>query len=87
MVFLPEGCDYIAESKEESLSEAESMSGPLVGKYRDLARKHRVWLSLGGIHIKVSNQLRASSTSSAVVFSSSPVPFMLAVPYHCHLLS
>ncbi|KAK3893426.1 hypothetical protein Pcinc_002750 [Petrolisthes cinctipes] len=62
MVFLPEGCDYIAESKEESVSEAESLSGSLVGRYQELARMHGVWLSLGGIHIKESGEDKVSNT-------------------------
>ncbi|KAK8732804.1 hypothetical protein OTU49_006934 [Cherax quadricarinatus] len=52
MVFLPEACDYIAESKEESVQFAESINGPLVSKYQKLAAEVQVWLSLGGLHIK-----------------------------------
>lgn len=53
MVFLPEACDYIAESKEASLQLAEPIHGPQVTRYRELAASSSVWLSLGGIHIKV----------------------------------
>ena len=55
MVFLPEACDYIAESKEESVQLAESLYGPLVAKYRKLAASLKVWLSLGGLHVKVGS--------------------------------
>lgn len=53
MVFLPEACDYIAETKEASLQLAEPIQGPQVTRYRELAASSSVWLSLGGIHIKV----------------------------------
>ena len=53
MVFLPEACDFIAESKEESVQLAESLYGPLVAKYRKLAASLKVWVSLGGLHVKV----------------------------------
>lgn len=53
MVFLPEACDYIAETVEDSIHNAESIHGPLVSKYQMLAVSERVWLSVGGLHIKV----------------------------------
>ncbi|CAL4098422.1 unnamed protein product, partial [Meganyctiphanes norvegica] len=52
MVFLPEACDYIAESKEQSLEMAEPLSGPLMQRYCGLAASAGVWLSLGGLHVK-----------------------------------
>ncbi|KAG7153712.1 Nitrilase and fragile histidine triad fusion protein NitFhit-like [Homarus americanus] len=62
MVFLPEACDYIAESKEESVQLAESIHGPLVAKYRELAASTHVWLSLGGLHIKNEGEDKISNT-------------------------
>ena len=53
MVFLPEATDYIASSRESSLALAESVDGPIVSRYRTLARENNLWLSLGGMHIKV----------------------------------
>ena len=55
MCFLPEGCDYIAETKMQSLEFAEPLDGPIVNRFKQLATDLKVWLSLGGIHIKVSN--------------------------------
>jgi hypothetical protein len=34
MAFLPEGFDYIAESKEDSVSMAEELTGATVSAYR-----------------------------------------------------
>eukprot|EP00047_Mylnosiga_fluctuans_P011051 m.19381 g.19381 ORF g.19381 m.19381 type:complete len:300 (+) comp3434_c0_seq1:1104-2003(+) len=50
LVCLPEAFDYIATSPEESLRLAQPLDGPLFMSYRDLARQHGVWLSLGGFH-------------------------------------
>ena len=54
MVFLPEACDYIADSKEQSVDMAERLDGDLVSRYRDAARQHQLWLSIGGFHQKVA---------------------------------
>nr|CAD7593158.1 unnamed protein product [Timema genevievae] len=55
MMFLPEACDYIGESIAETLALAEPLDGPLVKKYCILAKNSKLWLSLGGIHEKVSD--------------------------------
>lgn len=62
MVFLPEACDYIAESKNESIKMAESIHGPLVTRYCSLASSLGIWLSLGGLHIKEKDENRVSNT-------------------------
>lgn len=53
MVFLPEACDYIADSKQQSMELAESLEGETICKYRQLARQLSVWISIGGFHQKV----------------------------------
>ncbi|XP_065348499.1 deaminated glutathione amidase [Cloeon dipterum] len=55
MVFLPEACDYIAESKEETLKLSEPLNGTLIGQYQTLAKKLGIWLSLGGFHERTEN--------------------------------
>ncbi|XP_068219814.1 nitrilase and fragile histidine triad fusion protein NitFhit [Palaemon carinicauda] len=62
MVFLPEACDYIAKSKEESIEMAESIHGPLVTRYCNLASSLGIWLSLGGLHIKEKDENKVSNT-------------------------
>lgn len=52
MVFLPEACDYITDSKLCSMEMAESLQGETIFRYRQLARDLSVWISLGGCHIK-----------------------------------
>ncbi|XP_030044105.1 deaminated glutathione amidase isoform X1 [Microcaecilia unicolor] len=50
MVFLPEAFDFIGSSTEETLSQAETLQGDLIQRYKGLARECGVWLSLGGFH-------------------------------------
>jgi hypothetical protein len=52
MAFLPEGFDYIAESKDDSLSMAETLDGETISAYRQIARINGIALSLGGFHCR-----------------------------------
>lgn len=52
VVFLPEAVDFIAEKKAQTYELAEPLDGPIVTKYKELAKKLSVWLSLGGVHVK-----------------------------------
>lgn len=52
MVFLPEACDYIGESKQQSMDMAESIQGEIINEYKKLAKDLDVWLSVGGFHEK-----------------------------------
>ncbi|KAL4711236.1 hypothetical protein ACJJTC_019077 [Scirpophaga incertulas] len=53
MIFFPEACDYICDSKEDIVKFSEPIfGGDIVGKYKELAATHKVWLSMGGVHEK-----------------------------------
>lgn len=55
MVFLPENFHYLGTHFSQSLALAEPIEGPearSIGRYRELARDCRVWLSLGGFQEK-----------------------------------
>lgn len=52
MIFLPECFDFIGNNKQEAVGGAESLDGPTLARYRGLAKKLKVWLSLGGMHQK-----------------------------------
>lgn len=52
MVFLPECCDFIGSNRQQTLELAEDLNGPTVNRYKELAQRLGVWLSLGGIHEK-----------------------------------
>ena len=53
MIFLPECFDYVATSTDESVAMAESIDGEVVSSYCELARRYKLWFSLGGMHLKV----------------------------------
>nr|CAH0113267.1 unnamed protein product [Daphnia galeata] len=55
VVFLPEACDYIADSHAQSLELAENMDGLLMKSYSELAVKNGIWISVGGFHNKCSS--------------------------------
>lgn len=50
IAFLPEACDYLADNKADAVSMAESLDGSIVQRYKELALKEDMWLSLGGVH-------------------------------------
>ena len=56
MIFLPECFDYIGTSREESLALSDTDEGVILTRYRELAKKLGVWLSLGGMHEKVCDR-------------------------------
>lgn len=53
MIFFPECFDYIGRSKAETVEMAMAETSPFIQSFRDLAKEHSVWLSLGGFHHKV----------------------------------
>ena len=54
IVFLPEACDYIGDSRSSTTSAAEALDGDIMTRYRHLASQLGVWLSLGSVHVRVS---------------------------------
>ena len=50
LAFLPEGFDFIGDTKNAARELAEPIEGPTVTAYRKLAREHGIALSLGGLH-------------------------------------
>ena len=61
VVFLPEAFDFIGESTSETLQLAEPINGPLISKYRELAKELKVSLSLGGFHEAIPNDTETIS--------------------------
>ncbi|KAL7292399.1 deaminated glutathione amidase [Trichogramma pretiosum] len=50
IAFLPEACDYLADNKADAVSMAEPLDGITIKRYKELALKEDMWLSLGGVH-------------------------------------
>lgn len=71
MVFLPECFDMVGESQKQTLDNSESLTGPLVTEYRQLAKDNNVWLSLGGLHEKSSTNEADKSNNAHIVVNSS----------------
>ncbi|KAH6921644.1 hypothetical protein HPB50_003845 [Hyalomma asiaticum] len=70
VVFLPEAVDFIAEKKAQAYELAEPLDGPIVTKYKELAKKLGVWLSLGSVHVKDPNELSSRIYNTHVVINS-----------------
>jgi predicted amidohydrolase len=47
-LFLPENFAYIGVNGTDALGVMEPLDGPLLKRYRELAKKYHLWLSLGG---------------------------------------
>lgn len=56
MVFLPECFDYVGSNRDESVKMAETLDGPTIERFKNIALKHQVWLSLGGFHEKCETE-------------------------------
>ncbi len=54
MVFLPEAADFLGTSREETVTLAETLDGEFFKAMRDLSTRHKLWLSIGSMHRKVS---------------------------------
>ena len=50
VVFLPECFDMICESRQQTMANTETIDGPTITHYKQLAKELNVWLSLGGFH-------------------------------------
>jgi hypothetical protein len=52
MLFLPECFSFIGTNLFDALEVAEPLDGPIMDRYRELARSHGLWLSLGGFQVR-----------------------------------
>ncbi|CAJ0572122.1 unnamed protein product, partial [Mesorhabditis spiculigera] len=57
MIFFPECVDYVGRTREEEVSLAIEEGGEFINRFRDLAKKHGIWISLGGFHRKDGDKL------------------------------
>jgi predicted amidohydrolase len=67
MVFLPECFDYIGRSRDETLKLAMHDSHDLISSYRQLAREHDLWLSLGGFHHRTMDTTRKPLNTHLII--------------------
>lgn len=51
MIFLPECFSFLGDNSKQSVAVAEPLKGPIMQKYKQLAKDHKMWLSLGGFQV------------------------------------
>ncbi|VDP28243.1 unnamed protein product [Schistosoma mattheei] len=76
IVFLPECFDFVGRSREETLDLSEVLDGPLITKYRALASRESLWISLGGAHIR-STCTRSSFFESKAICAGTEAPIVI----------
>ena len=62
IVFLPECFSFIGAKAGEAQSIAEPLDGPTITEYKALAKRHKIWLSLGGFQEKCEGESRIYNT-------------------------
>jgi predicted amidohydrolase len=62
VAFFPENFHFLGTSPAASLAAAEPLGGPALGRYRALARRLGLWLSLGGFQEAGPDALRLYNT-------------------------
>ena len=62
IVFLPENFSFMGAWPGEAQAAAEPLDGPTMGRYVELARAERVWLSLGGFQERIDGDARIYNT-------------------------
>ena len=62
VVFFPECFAFIGAKPGEAQAMAEPLDGPVMGKYKELARDHSCWLSLGGFQESCAGESRIYNT-------------------------
>lgn len=72
MLALPECFAFIGSEASETVSQASGLQSDAFGVFRDMARRHTLWLSCGGFHekagdSKVSNSHVIVDASGAIV--------------------
>ncbi|GJQ13131.1 hypothetical protein GpartN1_g4922.t1 [Galdieria partita] len=65
-ISLPECFEFIGETTRDALSVAQPLDGPLFSRYRELAAKEQVWLSLAGFHEKGPDEAHIYNTHVVV---------------------
>ena len=61
IAFLPENFHYM-RAKDQSPMEFETLTGPIIQSYKELAKIHDIWLSLGGFQEKIVNSSKIHNT-------------------------
>ncbi len=66
ILFLPECFAFLGDSTTSSSDIAEDLDGPLLQTYREMARRHGIWMSLGGFPERAGAPSSSSSLPSSL---------------------
>lgn len=70
LVALPECFSFIGACAGEAQAAAEPLSGPTMTRYRSLAEKHSVWLSLGGFQERPERATEEGEGGEAKIYNT-----------------
>lgn len=62
LVSLPENWAFLGAEDNASFYAAESLDGPTITRMKQCAKKHAIWLSLGGFHEKIPHHEKIHNT-------------------------
>ncbi|XP_042033051.1 deaminated glutathione amidase, chloroplastic/cytosolic-like [Salvia splendens] len=62
LLCFPENFSYVGSKSGDSITISEPIDGPIMDKYRSLARDSSIWLSLGGFQERGSDDSRLRNT-------------------------
>ncbi|XP_074276277.1 deaminated glutathione amidase, chloroplastic/cytosolic isoform X2 [Silene latifolia] len=62
LLAFPESFSFVGVQQGDSLKIAETLDGPIMQRYCNLARESRIWLSLGGFQEKASDDSHLCNT-------------------------
>jgi len=55
LLCFPENCAFMSTGEVETRANAESIDGPLIQKFRQLASESGMWISVGGFHERAAD--------------------------------
>jgi predicted amidohydrolase len=70
LLCVPEAFSFIGGHYTQTLAQAEPLDGAQLGAYRELAKTHGLWLSLGGYHERPARAATADAAAAAVAPAS-----------------
>lgn len=73
IAFFPEACDYLADSKKDTIAMAQTLNGSTVTSYKEIAKINKIWLSLGGIHEALDNNREHISNTHILINSEGEI--------------
>lgn len=62
MLFLPEACSFIGSDAAETVVMASALDGPVLARFKDLAARLSLWISVGGF--------QESTADSSMLFNT-----------------